>query len=334
MPRISTAVIREAATIHPWLPLLLAENRTIPQSRQELRWLVQEFGSNKSAKLYNACLERNKHVPLQYILGSQPFGMLDIKCKKGVLIPRWETEEWCLNLCYSIRRSNQISSSVGNWKIVDLCTGTGCIPLTVIHETKDVLPSQIRLDIDAIDCSATAMNLTKLNFKTNFGESEFLSQTSNVNFNFHKCNILNERDVSKYLSQCKNKERINILTCNPPYITHQEFIKDVRSSVRMYEPKLALIGNLEFYSNLCNFWVRKNLIDSFVYEIGNLEQALHVQKNLRKNWISGITYDSDNKPRCVFGYNNETDIDYSTIFNHFEHIAKLYNSTKSNEIRT
>lgn len=332
MPRITPAVIREAAKIHPWLPLLLAENRTIPQSRQELRWLIQEFGPNNSTKLYKSCLERNKHVPLQYILGSQPFGMLDIKCKKGVLIPRWETEEWCLNLCDSIRRSNLITSGVRNWKIMDLCTGTGCIPLTVINETKELFSREIQLDVQAVDCSPIAINLTKLNFKTNFGDNILLSKTSNICFNIHKCNILQEAEVLKHMSQCKNKQMINILTCNPPYIVHQEFIKDVRSSVRMYEPKLALIGNLEFYNNLCDVWVRKNLIDSFVYEIGNLEQALYVQKNLPNNWVSGTTNDSNNKPRCVFGYNKEADINYSTIFNNFEHAAKLYNPTTRNVI--
>ncbi|KAG0667856.1 hypothetical protein C6P45_005270 [Maudiozyma exigua] len=312
--------------------MLMAENRTIPHARQELRWLIQKFGSNNSATLFRACLERNRHVPLQYILGSQPFGMLDIKCKEGVLIPRWETEEWCLNLTDSIKRSKLINSGASNWKIMDLCTGSGCIPLTMINETKNLFSNQTRLYVDALDYSPIAIDLSKLNFKTNFDNKVALSQNFNVSFNIQKCNILNEPEIIQYLGKYKEKRKINILTCNPPYIPHHEFIKDVRSSVRMYEPKLALIGNLEFYKNLNDLWVGKNLIDSFVYEIGTLEQALYVQNNLPSSWISGITLDSNNKARCIFGYNKEANIDYSKIFNHFKQTAKVYASIANSDV--
>ncbi|CAB4252545.1 similar to Saccharomyces cerevisiae YNL063W MTQ1 S-adenosylmethionine-dependent methyltransferase [Maudiozyma barnettii] len=316
-PRLHPSLLREARSIHKCLPLLLPECRTIQQAKQELKWLIDGFGSS-SNKLQRACIKRYRHVPLQYILGSQPFGSLDIQCKKHVLIPRWETEEWSLNLSNSLKKSMNSMNSMklnNDWNIVDLCSGTGCIPLLVIKETKKLFVMN-SLKVNAIDCSPFAINLTNLNFKRNFNNGLNL-KNCNISFNTHKLNILNEVKVKKFISGDLMNRKINILTCNPPYIPPLEFINDVRSSVRMYEPKLALLGNLEFYKNLCFTWIKLDLIESFVYEIGELSQASYVQQNVPHTWVTGVTYDSNNKPRCIFGYNKTTSTNYSTIFNNF-----------------
>ncbi|KAI1360306.1 S-adenosyl-L-methionine-dependent methyltransferase [Xylaria arbuscula] len=87
---------------------------------------------------------RGAGEPLQYVLGSQPFGDLEILCEKGVLIPRSETEAWVSRLAdiiFSSPPSKQIhpssprddgrnrSEAVGGLRILDLCSGTGCISL-------------------------------------------------------------------------------------------------------------------------------------------------------------------------------------------------------------
>lgn len=98
MPRLPTALIRRAKLIHPYLHLLLRPCRDLPSARNELRWLkeyVQELeekatrGRRKPPTLLKLCKERALGRPLQYILGNQPFGELDILCRKGVLIPRY-----------------------------------------------------------------------------------------------------------------------------------------------------------------------------------------------------------------------------------------------------
>lgn len=110
MPRLSNELIRHAFTINPLLPLLLRTCRTLPSAHNELRWLRQhvdarletKFSGKKDvlAPLRQRCVvnlvkERARGVPLQYILGSQPFGDLDILCRKGVLIPRCGTPSFC-----------------------------------------------------------------------------------------------------------------------------------------------------------------------------------------------------------------------------------------------
>ncbi|KAJ3578662.1 hypothetical protein NPX13_g1904 [Xylaria arbuscula] len=87
---------------------------------------------------------RGAGEPLQYVLGSQPFGDLEILCEKGVLIPRAETEAWVSRLAdiiFSSPPSTNLRPSssrddpgnrteaVGCLRILDLCSGTGCISL-------------------------------------------------------------------------------------------------------------------------------------------------------------------------------------------------------------
>jgi len=57
---------------------------------------------------------------------SQPFGFMNIHVRPGVFVPRWETEEWSIALASRLR---QLTPSRQAFTLVDLCTGSGCIPL-------------------------------------------------------------------------------------------------------------------------------------------------------------------------------------------------------------
>ena len=101
MVRLSPRTLRQAFKESPLLPILLRSCRDLSSARNELRWLLESEKGNpawsKNGRVYSnsdadrlrkLCVERGKGVPLQYILGTQPFGELDIKCKPNVLIPR------------------------------------------------------------------------------------------------------------------------------------------------------------------------------------------------------------------------------------------------------
>jgi methylase of polypeptide subunit release factors len=104
MPRLPTSLIKQAQRIHSFLPLLLRPCRNLDSARNELRWLAEHQRKLVSITADNAqgdrrpkltaptlrdlCLERSHGRPLQYVLGTQPFGNLEILCRKGVLIPR------------------------------------------------------------------------------------------------------------------------------------------------------------------------------------------------------------------------------------------------------
>ncbi|KAI0392846.1 hypothetical protein F5Y17DRAFT_434908 [Xylariaceae sp. FL0594] len=100
----------------------------------------------ENEKVKNLVARRGRGEPLQYVLGSQPFADLDILCEKGVLIPRHETEAWVVYLADLVFSSPSPSSHHGlvsllgekgpedeetSLRIVDLCSGTGCISLSL-----------------------------------------------------------------------------------------------------------------------------------------------------------------------------------------------------------
>ena len=101
MVRLSPRTLRQAFKESPLLPILLRSCRDLSSARNELRWLHESVKESpnwsKDGKVYSdsdadrlrkLCIQRGRGVPLQYILGTQPFGDLNIKCRQGVLIPR------------------------------------------------------------------------------------------------------------------------------------------------------------------------------------------------------------------------------------------------------
>jgi methylase of polypeptide subunit release factors len=102
MPRLSRLLLATAWKEDTLLPLLLRSCRDLESARRELRWLkehaikittkrnVEGDFSRWQKVLDRLCVERSRGRPLQYLLGSEFFGPIEIACKPGVLIPRWE----------------------------------------------------------------------------------------------------------------------------------------------------------------------------------------------------------------------------------------------------
>src|SRR4051812_31072933 len=97
MPRLSPRLFNAAKNIHPWLPLTLRATRDLQSAKNELRWLTEHaLQSSKAASrnlgwrhmLHKLCIQRSRGEPLQYLLGTEYFGHLEIACRPGVLIPR------------------------------------------------------------------------------------------------------------------------------------------------------------------------------------------------------------------------------------------------------
>ena len=101
MPRIPTSLIRKARAIDPYLPALLGPCRELQAAQNELRWLrehVDKVAKARRAKgdtiakaslLQQLVKDRAAGKPLQYLLGTEYFGDLEIRCRPGVLIPRY-----------------------------------------------------------------------------------------------------------------------------------------------------------------------------------------------------------------------------------------------------
>lgn len=254
------------------LPLVKATGG-LEQAKRELRWIQKEL---PRAKWAEAISRRAKHEPLQYILGSQPFGELTIKCRPGTLIPRWETEEWTTALADQLKKFN------GPLSILDACTGSGCVPLLLKHE----LPES---KVCAFDVSDSALQLAKENRDGASLEVEILS-----------ADVLHS-DVAHSFSD------VSIVTSNPPYIPAADYERPLDSngpelSVRMFEPRLALVGHLEFYTALVNNVVLPLDASGFVFELGYEDQAAHTRQLLPSGWTVGRYMDSASNLRCVVGW--------------------------------
>lgn len=217
---------------------------------------------------------RGQLEPLQYILGSQPFGPLDIKCEPGVLIPRWETEEWTSVLADTL-------GHLPSLHVLDACTGTGCIPLLLKYKSPNWA-------VEAFDVAPEAIKVAKHN-----------SESLGIDVGVHHHDLFS--DVPKGYGI------IDLVTSNPPYIPFQDFHKPVylngpEKSVRMYEPELALVGHLEFYKALIEKVVKPLNCSGFVFELGYEDQVEETIGFLGENWGHGRFYDSAGKLRCVLGW--------------------------------
>ena len=288
MVRISPKLVRQAAASSRLLVPLLKANRSVARAKQELKWIQQELPPSQWS---DAVLRRSNLEPLQYILQSQPFGSLDIKCRPGVLIPRWETEEWTTKL------ASVLCSQSAPVNIVDACTGTGCIPLLLSHELQD---NGIPSEITAFDVTQDAINLALENAHQN-----------NLLVQIKYGDVFNKN----LITDLKISHLIDLITSNPPYIPYEDYISSVQlngveKSVRMYEPSLALIGGNEFYRALIENLVMPTSAKGFVFELGYVEQANHVQQLLKSNtqWKVDHYYDSANNIRCVIGWKKDTNM--------------------------
>ncbi|EPY53145.1 S-adenosylmethionine-dependent methyltransferase (N(5)-glutamine) [Schizosaccharomyces cryophilus OY26] len=277
---------------------LYRATESIEQAKQEWKWICQELRElyPKDSKLHiqrkiiQACKLRGRKYPLQYILQTQPFGPLNIQCSPGVLIPRWETEEWVertMPLLYSLLVPNPV-------RIMDLCSGSGCISSYISASFKR--PHCLHI----IDISSKALHVSAKNLLACKQDS------STLDTQFHKVNVLSaKKPMLNLLRNC------HAVLCNPPYISPNEFYSNTDLSVRRYEPKHALIaqedGN-QFYKIIASYvfellkdpLITKDALRLLVFEIGSSEQAKYV-----KNLFSGSTFhttiwkDSANLDRTV-----------------------------------
>ncbi|QQK45489.1 DNA methylase, N-6 adenine-specific, conserved site [Penicillium digitatum] len=272
MPRIPFSVIFKAQRENYLLPILLKECRTIDSARNELRWLrervIRDGQSSSRSKAWRSrlrymCQMRSRGYPLQYILGDQPFGDLEILCRRGVLIPRPETESYTYQAANLVRQMAlgrndkfQSSNQARPLRVIDLCTGTGCIPL-LLHAL--LAPHFQELKITGVDISSTALGLAQENLEHNMQLGQ-LAPSAGTDIRFYCADVLGHGSDDSVppiesilqthfpdlgaldISSSDKESRCDLLISNPPYISQTEFRNGTTArSVRRFEPKLALV---------------------------------------------------------------------------------------------
>ncbi len=169
--------------------------------------------SSESKAIHGIVKERLAGRPLWYIIGDTEFYGCKIKVDERALIPRPETE---------LLADTVVKSAENGDKILDMCTGSGCIAVSVAKALKGK-----NVSVTAADLSDAAIMLAEENAKLN-----------DVNVTFVQSDMFTNV-----------RGRYNIIVCNPPYIKSGE-IPFIQKEVREHEPRVALDGGedgLEFY---------------------------------------------------------------------------------------
>ena len=228
---------------------------------------------------YREAVERRcSHYPLQYILGTAGFMGLDFMVNESVLIPRQDTEV----LVETVLEKADIPGG----KILDICTGSGCILISLM-----ALGSYGR-GVGA-DISEDALRVARMNGifnrenweKNGRGANDILWLQSNL---FEKVS-----------------GRFDVIVSNPPYIP-AAVIETLMPEVRVYEPRLALEGadeGLEFYKKIAGAAEAYLKPEGWLFfEIG-CEQAEEVSGILMENGFRNIhtVKDLAGLDRVVYG---------------------------------
>ena len=179
---------------------------------------MKEISPNKEKEYFNAIKKLKTGIPLEYITHQKEFMKLNFFVNENVLIPRQDTE-------ILVEEVIKISKKIGAKKILDLCTGSGAIAVSLakyIPESK----------ITAIDVSNNALKIAKKNAINNKVENQITFINSDMFTNV-------------------NNEKYDIIVSNPPYIK-TNVIKNLDEEVKK-EPYIALDGGsdgLFFYKKI------------------------------------------------------------------------------------
>lgn len=216
------------------------------------------------------------HEPFQYIMGSTDFYGLEIKCDSRALIPRPETEELVDWIAADYKGKAES-------KILDLCTGTGCIALALKKA------SQNNAVVIGIDISKDAVELANENAKCN-----------NLDVKFEELDVL---DNNQFKNQLKPAS-FDIWVSNPPYVPDSDKQKMSRN-VLDFEPHLALFVSdhnpLIFYNQIAKEAVIYLNNGGYLYFEIHEDLSDDVMEILKKyNFVNiELRKDLQGKPRMI-----------------------------------
>ncbi|MDR0453553.1 MAG: peptide chain release factor N(5)-glutamine methyltransferase [Deferribacteraceae bacterium] len=214
------------------------------------------------------------NVPTAYITGRKEFYGREFSVNKDVLIPRPETES-LVNTVISAAGKN------AGLKILDLCTGSGCILLTLLKELPDSCGVGVDISSEALDVARG--NASKLGVAD---KAEFLER-----------DVLNEFMLPGF----------DIITVNPPYLSLREYENAPHSL--LFEPRVALTagedGNVFYKKLLCTVDKLGNNNALAFFEVGYTQSAkvLEIAASHGYNWRA--VKDAAGYERVVWGKVNK-----------------------------
>ena len=207
-------------------------------------WLLLEYAAGKSRAYYYAhkdepaapeteelykklCRERARHIPLQHLTGQAFFMGYEFLVNDKVLIPRQDTEILAEEALF-------VMKELPAPRILDMCTGSGCILISLLKEREDARGV-------GADLSSSALLVAKKNAEKHGVQDRAVFVESDT----FSAGYFQEKDGKPLV-------KYDILISNPPYIPQKE-IEGLMEEVRLYDPRMALDGGedgLSFYRSI------------------------------------------------------------------------------------
>ena len=265
----------------------LLETAAIEEARLDA-WLLLEYTADITRAWYYAhmddgldakteeryrtlCTKRAQHIPLQHITGRAYFMGYEFCVDERVLVPRQDTE---VLVEEAISRMRNLEKP----QILDMCTGSGCILLSLLHELKPRTVTGVGVDLSKEALCVAERNAEKLKIDAEFLESDLFENV---------------------------KGTYDVIVSNPPYI-RTSVIETLQEEVKDHDPYLALDGKedgLYFYRRIIEqapaYLKKKGWL---LFEIGS-DQGEDVKNLMEQAGYTGVSVKKDlaGLDRVVFG---------------------------------
>ena len=234
---------------------------------------LSEKLSKENEEKYFSLIEKHikEDVPLSHLVGFEYFYDRKFKVTKDVLSPRMETEELIYKVVEYVKATKK-----NNLKILDLCTGSGIIAITLKKEL-----DQFSIDVMASDISQEAIKVAKENAQFHYSTIKFI-----------------QSDIFDNID-----DKFDVIVSNPPYIDRKDKVT-MQDNVLKYDPHLALFAEEEgmyFYRKIieqANNYLNDNGV--IFFEIG-YDQKEKIIKLADMNGYSAEVYkDINGRDRMAF----------------------------------
>ncbi|MFM1826515.1 MAG: hypothetical protein RLZZ37_1150 [Actinomycetota bacterium] len=181
--------------------------------------LISEISDDQYREIEKLVQKRVRRIPLQHLIGEQGFRHLVLKVGPGVFIPRPETEILVESVIRYIKEINKEKVLV-----IDYCSGSGAIALSIAKECPNVEVFAIEKSIDAYK----------------YLESNYQNYEKEITAHNSKVNLINA-DIKDELEELTNLiGKFDVVVSNPPYIPDNMVPKEIE--VKDHDPAIALYG--------------------------------------------------------------------------------------------
>ena len=248
--------------------LMYMLDETVEQFSNKLSEELSVEQENRYFDLINKNI--NEDTPLSHLVGFDYFYDRKFKVTKDVLSPRMETEELIYKVLEYIKKSKKDS-----FRILDLCTGSGIIAITLKKEIVEKYT-----EIVASDISEKALSIAIENANNN-----------NANITFIKSDLFD--NISG---------KFDLIISNPPYISYKDKIT-IKDSVLNYDPHLALFAEedgIYFYRKIIENAVHYLSKDGVIFfEIGYDQKEKIFELGKNNNFITTVYKDINDRDRIA-----------------------------------